>query len=199
MRPTVSAVVLAAGLSQRMGENKLIKDFRGRPMLEHILNLVESLDFDERILVTTRQTARAVKIPEAFPVVINENPEQGQGHSVSLGARAATGDYIMFFAGDMPLLTALVVRALLDAARASNGKIVAPEVNGGLSNPVIFPKALRGELMGLSGSEGGRRIMREHADMLQTVPFSDPLPFSDTDTPEDFLRLQCVDKYSKLT
>lgn len=184
-----SAVVLAAGLSRRMGENKLAMYFRGKPMLEHTLNLIESLDFSEKILVTTREITRAVNIPTGFSVVINETPEQGQSRSVSLGAESATGDYIMFFAGDMPLLTALEVVRLLDAARASGNKIVAPEVNGELSNPVIFPKSLRGKLMDLSGEAGGRQVMRAHRDMIVTVRFSDPLPFSDADTPEDYCRL----------
>lgn len=189
MRPAVSAVVMAAGLSRRMGENKLVMDFRGRPMLEHVLDLAANLDFDERILVTTRQTLDEVTVPTVFSVVINEEPERGQGYSVSLGARAATGDYIMFFAGDMPLLTACEAVRLLDAARASGGKIVAPEVDGKPSNPVIFPKSLRGELAGLSGDEGGRQVIRMHADMLETVQFYSERPFSDADTPEDYQRI----------
>jgi molybdenum cofactor cytidylyltransferase len=188
----LSAIVLAAGLSSRMGQNKLLMDFKGEPMLAAVLRLVLSCGFREIILVISRETQAGIGAPASFTVVINPKPERGQGSSVALGANAASPDSrgIMFFQADMPLLdknTVLAIVSTFDGKR-----ITVPEAEGSLRSPAIFPAAFRGELAALAGDEGGRKLLKKHNGLIQPVPFSDVVAFGDVDTITDYNKLRNV-------
>lgn len=49
----ISAIIMASGLSRRMGENKLLLDFKGDKLYEWTFDLVEEIDFDDVILVSS--------------------------------------------------------------------------------------------------------------------------------------------------
>lgn len=183
----ISAIVLAAGLSRRMGRNKLILPFRGKPLLSHTLELIDALPFGEKILVTTKDTAGAVAIPPGFSTVINENPEEGQSSSLRLGVSAVALDHYMFFPGDMPFLDRAAALEIAD--EAEDGLIVIPEAEGKPASPVIFPKFLREELLALSGDEGGRQLFSAYDTLCKRIRPRNPGALRDIDTPEDFSAL----------
>jgi molybdenum cofactor cytidylyltransferase len=185
----ISAVVLSAGMSKRMGQNKLLMDFKGEPLIMAVLRLVLSCGFGESILVSSRETLAGFEVPAGFSVVLNPRPEAGQGSSVALGAGAAspsTGG-IMFFQADMPLLEQNTVLAIVSAFDGAH--IAAPQIAGILKSPVIFPVSLRGELAGLIGDEGGRALFKKHPGLLLPVPFADAEVFRDIDTVHDYREL----------
>lgn len=188
----ISAIVLAAGMSKRMGENKLLLDFKGKPLLSHTLELVAHLDFKEKILVTTDEMAKSVSIPDGFKTVINEEPNAGQSMSLKLGVESAIGEYYMFFLGDMPLLDEALIYALVDAIGDARDSIIIPETSGKPANPVIFPKALRRELLALNGDSGGRQIIKTRAGQCRIVRFERSAAFLDIDTPEDYAGLKQI-------
>jgi molybdenum cofactor cytidylyltransferase len=84
----------------------------------------------------------------------------------------------------MPLLdkdTVLAITSAFDGAH-----IAAPEAEGGLRSPAVFPAALRDELAALKGDEGGRALFRKHPGLLLPVPFQDTGVFRDIDTARDY-------------
>jgi molybdenum cofactor cytidylyltransferase len=182
----LAAVVLAAGMSSRMGKNKLLTAYKGEPLLMAVLRLVLDCGFGESILVISRETLAGIEIPAGFEVALNEKPEQGQGRSVALGARAASENSrgIMFFQADMPLLDR---NAVLAIASAFDGRRIAvPEAAGALRSPAVFPVSLKGELASLRGDEGGRALFKKHPGLLLKAPFPDAGVFRDIDTAADF-------------
>lgn len=183
----VSAIILAAGKSRRMGQNKLLLDYRGKPVLLHVLELIASIRFKRHVLVTTRETADAVEIPKGFTVVLNEDPESGQALSVRMGVEAAARGYYMFLAGDMPLLERACIERLL--SEAQKDRIVVPVAGGKPLGPCIFPENLRGELLSLNGDSGGRTVRDAHPESCKYVEFQNPRAFFDVDTPEDYAAL----------
>lgn len=183
----ISAIVLAAGKSGRMGQNKLLMDIGGRPMLLKTLEPVGSVGFGERILVTARRTAAALDIPDGFKTVYNDSPDEGQSLSIRLGVKAASCGYYMFFLGDMPFLDADTVNLIIGAV--DGGKIIVPYADGKPRNPVIFPKSLRVELLALRGDTGGRGVIAANRSSCKIVRLENAEPFRDVDTVEDYLKL----------
>lgn len=180
----ISAIVLAAGQSKRMGQNKLLMPFRGKPLLTRVLDLVESLGFGEKILVTSRETVGTVKVPPGFITVLNESPESGQALSLKLGVTAAALDYYMFFLADMPLLEES--DALKIIAGIDGGRIIVPKAGEIPANPVIFPKKFRRELLEVSGDKGGRSVISAHEAECKAIFIENAEAFRDIDTPEEY-------------
>ncbi len=180
----IDGIILAAGLSARMGENKLLLSCMGRPLLLRALDVALGLALSSVILVTRQETAAGLGIPPKVRLVYNPAPERGLSSSIRLGLGQARGEGYLFFMADQPLLdraTAAAVLALADAA-----SIVVPRHAGTPGNPVFFPAAFRGELMSLQGDLGGRQVRDRHPEACRYVDLADPAPLLDVDTREQY-------------
>lgn len=180
----IDAIILAAGLSSRMGANKLLLPYAGKPILQHVIDLVAALPFYSRTLVSRAESLAGVAIPKGFRCLINPTPEAGQSASMRLGLEAAAGDGYLFFQGDQPLLDAETVKAVL--ALADGGSIVVPRHAGRPGNPVFFPARLKSELMAVKGDRGGRSVRDAHAMSCRYVDIARPAPLWDVDSPEKY-------------
>ena len=181
----VSAILLAAGLSLRMGgQDKLLLEYRGSTLLARSVALMDSLPVCEKILVTTPERLKRLELPNSIQAVINPHPETGQSGSMRLGLEAASGEYYFFMAADQPLLEAGDIKPVLDAAE--NGKIAYPTVNGSPCTPVLFSSVFRGELLAQSGDCGGRLVREAHPQSCRAVEAGRPERFVDIDSIEDF-------------
>ena len=80
----VSAIVLAAGLSRRMGaQNKLLMQINGRPMIEQVLEHVAESRCEEMVVVTSEDTV--AHLPKAYRIIINDQPDSGMTSSIQTG------------------------------------------------------------------------------------------------------------------
>jgi molybdenum cofactor cytidylyltransferase len=113
------------------------------------------------------------------------------GTSVAAGA-AATGPKargILYINGDQPLVPTSLIDQLADAALHSEAMIIQHRAK---CPPVIFHRALRGELCQLAGDVGGRQLMQTYRRQTLVIP-NDPGPaVMDVDTEEDYEKLQKI-------
>lgn len=197
----ITAIVLASGLSRRMGCNKLLLNFNGIPMISHVLKLLKDFDFREVLVVTGYSEIEQIARMFDYRSVLNDHPEIGQSHSVVLGVTASpdSGGWL-FFNGDMPQLKAGTVRKILDTAEEnkseSREKIVVPRYGGSPGQPVYFPSAFYGELTALTGDQGGRQVIRRHSSDVYYVDIEEAEQGMDIDTPEDLTRISSLRRWS---
>ncbi len=186
----IAAIVLAAGLSRRMGTPKLLLDLRGKPVIRHTLERLVAADMDEILVVVGPQHDALERALDGLRVrfVVNPTPEAGQGSSVSAGVHALSADTTaaLIALGDQPGIAVDVIRKLRDALPGKS--IAAPRYSDGLGNPVIFATAVFPELAALSGDRGARAVVERDSSRLTVVEVARPMP-SDLDTPEDYERL----------
>ena len=191
-----TAIVLAAGLSRRMGRPKLLLDLRGKPVIRHTVERLTAAGMDEILVIVGPQHDALERALGGLRIrlVVNPTPEVGQGSSVSAGIRAlAVGTTAVLIAlGDQPGISVDVIRRLLDALRASGKSIAAPRYADGLGNPVIFAAEVFPELVALPGDRGARSVVEKDPNRLAVVDIASPMP-SDLDTPEDYERLSAPD------
>lgn len=184
-------MVLAAGLARRMGRQKLLLPFRGRPIVHWS---VESLrpHVDDLIVVTgvDGEAVRAALEGLAVRFVGNPHPEAGQGSSIAVGVAAVTPSTraVIIALGDQPRVPVDVVPALLSAWRRTGHPIAAPVYRGVQGTPVLFAAEVFSELRTLTGDMGARGVVAAHRDRVARVAFDIEMP-ADVDTPEDFARL----------
>lgn len=183
---TVSLIIMAAGQSRRMMQNKLFLTYNGQTFIEGPLSLALKMTETELILVISSVDVMKIVVPNRVKVVINNQPEKGQSHSVSLGTNQAVGKGYLFLPIDQPLLRGDVLKAILEKASETN--IVIPESAGKLGSPVYFGRKFRQELLEVKGPFGGRSVRDGHPEAWVKVTVPGEL-LKDIDCQEDYLAL----------
>ncbi len=187
--PQFDLIVLAAGLSRRMGgPNKLLHTYRGKPLLTHALETASHLDFADRVIVTGRDAHAIGELAAAFGMrsVHNARFAEGLGTSLAAGAAAlrpgATGVFVAL--GDMPDVLPDDYRGLSSASIL--GSIALPVYKGTRGHPVLFCSSYIAQLQRLSRDEGARSILTRYAHAVLEIETANPGVLRDFDRPEDF-------------
>lgn len=188
---TVDMIVLAAGLSRRMGRDKLSLPFQAGTVLSTVLDAVQEASFASIVVVTSALLAPSVAAwcPPAA-VVVNERPREGQARSLSLGLGALSGTKAFaILLGDMPLVEADDLVALRErfSARPAGKTALVPLREGRFGHPSFYEPLWRGRLLEADGDRGGREVLKGHLDEVLTVDGEDRL-FCDLDCPSDYER-----------
>jgi len=191
-----AAIVLAAGLSLRMGRPKLLLELEGRPIIRHAIERVISAGIRRVFVVAGPEHEALAGALEGLPVrfVVNPTPEAGQGSSVSVGVRSlpAGTTAVLIALGDQPGVPTEVIPALLEALKLPGKSIAAPRYADGLGNPVLFAASVFPELLALPGDRGARTVVERDPSRLAQVDVPSRMP-RDIDTPEDYERLSAPD------
>jgi molybdenum cofactor cytidylyltransferase len=187
MEPKISAILMAAGLSRRMGEDKLLLRYRGETLLQRAVNLLLELPVYERILVTKEELLFGLVLPPKVRVVINRCPEEGQSESMRLGVLAAAGDWYFFMVADQPKLTPSDLMPLLGCAKGN--RIIYPDINGKPCTPVLFSAGFCAELLVVHGDKGGRAVRAAHPEACLPIRINNPGNFMDIDDENDYRAL----------
>ena len=194
----LTAVILAAGRSRRMGErNKLLLAWKGgRALVQAVVETVLSVGFERVIVVVGFERDLVEEALAKYPVqvVVNEACEEGLSTSVRRGVLACgeeTEGYL-FALGDMPMVKGEALTALCKAfvEPADPRAITVPVAGGRRGNPVLFGVGHREALLALEGDRGARGLLADRANCIREVPVGDDAGlFADADTPQDYQRL----------
>lgn len=189
-RPRVAGLIPAAGRSSRMGSDKLTTPVGGRAMLARVAEALIGGGCDPVIVVCRQPGDPRQEAVARLPVrvVYAPQPEAGMGASIAAGADALPADVtgVAICPGDMPLLTAADVAALLRTRAAAPEAVVAAACDGRRGHPVLFPARLLPALRALTGDEGARTLLAGEPVALATVG---PGCLVDIDTPADMAAL----------
>lgn len=187
----IAGIVLAAGFARRMGRQKLLLDFRGKPVVRWAVEALAP-HVDDLIVVTGLDDAGVREALGGLGVrfAVNPRPHDGQGSSIGIGVAALkpwTRAAIIAL-GDQPRLPPSIVPALLEAWKRSGKPIVAPLYQGTQGTPVLFAGQTFAELRALRGDAGAKAVVQAQPERVEPVAFDVPMP-ADVDTPEDYARL----------
>jgi molybdenum cofactor cytidylyltransferase len=185
----VSAVVLAAGMSRRMGAPKQLLQIEGQPILERTLAHVRESAVDEIVLVLGfAADAIAAQIStHGLKVVRNEAYQQGMGTSLRAGLAAVgpqAGAALIVLA-DQPFVQTATLNKLIECHQSSRPKIVVPFYHGFRGNPVLLDREVFPSLRELTGDVGCRAIFGSYPGRIQKLPVNDAGILLDIDSPED--------------
>ncbi|HYA49740.1 MAG TPA: nucleotidyltransferase family protein [Streptosporangiaceae bacterium] len=191
----IAGLVLAAGLSRRMGQAKLLLSLDGRAIVRHAVEGVLAGGVDSVWVVTgpDAEPIRAALTGLEVQIVVNPAPEEGQAGSVRAGIAAlpATADTVLIALGDQPAIAPAIIPALLAARRTSPRPIVAPRYRDGQGNPVVFKREIFPELLALTGDQGARPVIHRDPARVEWVELDLPIP-PDVDTPADYEKIRAA-------
>ncbi|HVH60921.1 MAG TPA: NTP transferase domain-containing protein [Candidatus Sulfotelmatobacter sp.] len=190
----ITAVVLAAGASTRMGTAKQLLQIDGQPLVQHVLDNVQRSGVGEIILVlghSAEAIQRELKL-EGAKVVFNENFLQGMGTSLKAGLAAVDSKVqaALIILADQPFVRPETLDQLIAAHERTRAQIVIPTFRGFRGNPVLLDRSVFPEVMGLSGDIGCRAIFGEHQDGIVKCEVEDVGILLDIDQKQDYESLR---------
>lgn len=191
----ISAVVLAAGRSERMGTPKLLLRLAGRSLLQHVMDNVRGSRCGE-IIVVLGEAAEQVGAEaqgDRVRLVVNPRYREGMGTSLAAGiaALAPPCEAAVVLLGDQPCVTAGMIDTLIDAHRRSGKPLVASRYGPVVGAPTLIGRALFPDARRLAGDQGGRSLIQQHPDQVEEVLLP-PSAAVDVDTPEELARLRAA-------
>ncbi|HRC57173.1 MAG TPA: NTP transferase domain-containing protein [Kofleriaceae bacterium] len=196
-RPSVAAVVLAAGRSARMGSAKLLEDLEGKPLVRWAVEAALASAAHPVVVVTGHRGDEVAAALAGLDVVVAPNPEYQEGLASSLRAGLARAlaelpgcDGVLVCLGDMPRVTSDQLDRLLAAFDAELAPIVVPTHERKRGNPVLWARRYFTELASLRGDVGARGLLDRHAEQICLVPMDDPAILLDVDTPQALAALR---------
>ncbi|SDX52763.1 nucleotidyltransferase family protein [Roseicitreum antarcticum] len=178
----------AAGASSRMGGNdKLLMDVEGQPLLRHAARAALAVGYPVAVTLRPDDAARRAAL-SGLPVHVLPVADADAGMSGSIRAAASWAQglgasALMVHLPDMPDITGDDIKALIEDHASTPAMVLrAASAEGAAGNPVILPSSLFAALQGVQGDTGARAALRGHPVRLH--PLTGARALTDLDTPE---------------
>jgi molybdenum cofactor cytidylyltransferase len=200
----IPLVILAAGLSSRMGRTKALLPLPAGPgpgetFLSRIVRSARQAGVPEIIVVLGHDAesirSEIIAVDEQVRCVVNPDYMRGQLSSLLVGLNAADRlavRAIMMTLVDVPLVAASTIRAVMNRYEQTHAPIVRP-VNGQLhGHPVLIDRLLFDDLRRADPLVGAKTVVRRNVSAAGDVAVDDAGAFVDVDTMEEYLKISSV-------
>jgi molybdenum cofactor cytidylyltransferase len=185
----VRPVILAAGAGRRFGGDKLLALIDGVPLIRFAAAAYAELCGQVTVVISKDERLRAAVADLPVQIVVNEDADEGIASSIRAGV-AASGLHpaVMIALADEPRVDRALVVRVMRLWHERGAPIVVPRYNGEPGHPVLFDKAVYGDLMKLSGDRGARGLIDSFGAAVLSVDVDQPRPV-DIDRPADIEQL----------
>jgi molybdenum cofactor cytidylyltransferase len=192
--PKIAAILLAAGRSTRMGSNKLLAEWHGKPLVRWAAEAATGSGASPIIAVTGHEASRIEAALAGLNVSFVHNPDYALGLSTSLkrGIAAVPPDCdgALVLLGDMPEISATLLDRLIAAFAPAEGRGICVATHGNArGNPVLWAAAYFPEIALLGGDGGAKALMAVHEDAVCEIEAGESV-FRDIDTPQALVALR---------
>lgn len=192
-----AGIVLAAGMSTRLGQPKHLVKVRGKTLLARVVAAALESDLAEVMLVLGYEAGKVLAAlgslgcHERLRIVVNESYEDGMASSLQAGLLPVKEYYsaVMFLLGDQPLVDAAAINLLLHRFWSSGKDICVPVQSEKRGNPVCFSRRFYEQILNIQGDTGARELIRRNPEDVLLVEIGRPSFFLDIDRAEDLERL----------
>ena len=124
----VSGIVLAGGMSRRLGRDKAVEEIGGEPLVSRVISRLSQVTQQTVIVVNDTERASVLPLPDSARVAVDIHPGKGSLGGIFTGLSAAEADWGLVVACDMPFLNVELLGHLL---RERDGfDAVVPQVDG---------------------------------------------------------------------
>lgn len=191
----VAGVLLAAGMSSRMGRNKLLLELGGKTVLRRAVETAAAAGLRPILVVLGHQPAfaQAQLVGLDCTAVLNPDYERGMNTSLQAGIAAVpegAGAAVVMLA-DMPFVSAAMIRELVDRWRSSDAPLAVSTYGEVIAPPTIYARSLFAEIAALDGEGCGKRVIKHHRK--EAIELAWPATaLTDLDLPEDVERARAL-------
>jgi molybdenum cofactor cytidylyltransferase len=187
----ISAIILAAGQSKRMGRPKMLLPWGKLTVIEHVINTFLNAEMEDILVVTGGAHERVKEAIDRYPVRITHNADYITGEMLSSlqWGLSKTPDHVqatLIGLGDQPQIQEGSIRLICEAYRESRSPLIVPSFQMKRGHPWLMAHSLWDEILALRPPETPRDFLNRHAAHIQYVNVDTPTVLADLDTPEDY-------------
>jgi len=196
----LSAIILAAGESSRMGRPKALLEWREKPFIEHVCVAMRAAGVEDRVVVLGRASHEILSAwtPAGEKIAVNPKPENGQISSLRAGLAAASefSEGFMVCLADQPTVAAETYKKIMDCWLSNKDSIVIPRTFRAADSrlkrghPIIIPSAHRALCFEGPLDKGLHWVTHHPSVKITDLEVKDPEIIRDFDTPEDYKTLE---------
>ena len=189
----ITAVILAAGASKRMGQPKMLLPWGNGTVLTQVITVFQNAGIEDILVITggARQQVEELVSSLSVRTAYNENHTSGEMvSSIQCGIKLLTSQTqaILIGLGDQPQVQEGSVRLVCEAYRALKSNLVVPSYQKRRGHPWLVAYPFWDELLAMKSPRSPRDFLNTHHDEIQYVEVNDPNILADLDTPEDYQR-----------
>ncbi|MFP3918363.1 nucleotidyltransferase family protein [Lysinibacillus telephonicus] len=191
----IGAIILAAGVSKRMGKPKLLLPFNELPLIYYPVSLAVQNELKPIVLVTGQYMNDLENTLGQFNKQVtfayNDKTDTGISSSLKIGINTVKShvDAVLVFLGDQPFVPTEVVHKIIQEYHISQHKgirIIRPRYGGQEGHPILFDSCLFHEFQLLQGDIGGKEIIKANKKYVKLIDFPNKVWGTDIDTPEEY-------------
>lgn len=194
-------LILAAGLSSRMGDFKPLMPFRGRTLIESTIDSMLAAGIKQIVVVLGYRgddIESVLNLNYGNEIICTRNPDYETTDmlaSIKYGLRAIPLCKSFFLLpGDMPVVKKGTFLKMLKACPARRPSILFPTLGGYRKHPPLIDYTFRDLILNFEGQGGLRQIWKQQEDFILHVPVDDDGVWIDLDTREDYE--VCISRFS---
>jgi molybdenum cofactor cytidylyltransferase len=189
----ITVIVLAAGLSRRMGKPKMPLPWGSTTVLGIVLRVIGAAGAEDTVVVTGAARDAVKAICHEAGVRTVENPDYESGEMLSSLKAGLQGVHpaaqaALVVLGDQPGIQEPVVRAVLRCHRESGASLVVPSYQRRRGHPWLIGQEWWPEILGMQWPETPRDFLNRHSGAIHYVEADTPSILQDIDTPEEYLK-----------
>jgi len=188
----ITAILLAAGQSKRvLTENKLIKRFKGKPLINHILNSLIKSKVNEIIIVLGYEHFKLKKIilkNKKITLQINKNYKKGISSSIKYGLKKITkkNKGFMIVQSDMPFIKSSHINKIYSSLLKKNNLAHILKYRNRIGNPIGFNIAILDKFKKIKGDMGAKYMVKRLKKDTNFITVNSNKIFKDFDLKKDF-------------
>ena len=190
----VWCLILAAGESTRMKQQKLLMPWNGKTVVEATVERALASNADEVLVVTGshRSEIESLLKPSGVKIVVNESYQDGMLSTVLCGIKTIPSavDAVLVMLGDQPMVQTSVINRIIETYQKKGAKIILPVWKGKRGHPVLFDLQFREEMFGLKGNPGLRELLQRYPNDVKELEVDSSEIVEDLDTQEDYQKLK---------
>jgi len=185
----ISAIILAAGESKRMGKNKLLLEIGGRKIIDIVIDTLRDVADDIIVVLGHKPESLATLLKEKnVRWKINKNYRRGMVSTFQEGLKeTSTSEAVFLILGDQPFIRKDFLLRMVEAWRKRKGKIISPIHKGKKGHPVLFDKAVYPEILSLGANNTIRDVIHRFDKDLYLLEAGE-WSVLDIDSLEDFTK-----------
>jgi molybdenum cofactor cytidylyltransferase len=189
----ISAIILAAGESKRMGRPKMLLPWEDTTVLGKVIETIQQAGIEDILVVTGGARDEVTKIITHYKTRFTHNKDYASGEmltSIQLGLRGQepSAQATLICLGDQPQVEERCARAVLESFRKNKSGIVVPSYQMRRGHPWLIAKELWNEVLQMRAPKSMRDFLNSHKSNIHYVEFDAPSILQDLDTPEDYLK-----------
>lgn len=190
----ITALILAAGQSKRMGQPKMLLPWGKTTVLGQVIGVFKAAGIEDILVVTggAKELVEALVGTSARTVF---NPGFAEGEMLSsiqagLAELKPGTEAVLIGLGDQPQVQERSVRLVVEEYTQSKASLVVPSFQMRRGHPWLVARPHWGEILRMRPSETPRDFLNRHSADIRYVEINDPGILKDLDTPEDYLKFR---------